>query len=81
MDCLVVPTHLEAYSLSWFVTFSLTPQDCRPPSGELLKAIEGRWGSLDKFVAEFNAKTAAVQVRRITLAVCWSFCTECRSKR
>jgi superoxide dismutase len=36
-------------------------QDCRPPGGELLKGIEARWGGLDKFIAEFNAKTAAVQ--------------------
>jgi len=38
-------------------------QDAAPPSGELLAAIEAKWGSLDKFTATFSAKTAAVQVR------------------
>jgi superoxide dismutase len=37
-------------------------QDCRPPTGELLKGIEAKWGGLDKFISTFNAKTAAVQV-------------------
>jgi superoxide dismutase len=37
-------------------------QDCRPPSGELLSAIEAKWGSLDKFITTFNTQTAAVQV-------------------
>jgi superoxide dismutase len=42
---------------------NLAPEkDVRPPTGELLKGIEARWGGLDKFIAEFNAKTAAVQV-------------------
>lgn len=42
---------------------NLAPEkDCRPPTGELLRGIEARWGSLDKFVADFNARTAAVQV-------------------
>ncbi|KAI8465008.1 MAG: superoxide dismutase [Mn] [Monoraphidium minutum] len=41
---------------------NLAPEkDCRPPGGELLQGITARWGGLDKFVAEFNAKTAAVQ--------------------
>lgn len=43
---------------------NLAPEkDCRPPGGDLLKGITAKWGSLDKFVADFNAKTAAVQVR------------------
>lgn len=41
---------------------NLAPEkDCRPPSGDLLKGIEARWGSLDKFIATFNTQTAAVQ--------------------
>jgi Fe-Mn family superoxide dismutase len=32
-----------------------------PPSGELLSAIEAEWKSLDKFIADFNTATAAVQ--------------------
>ena len=41
---------------------NLAPEkDCRPPEGALKAALEARWGALDKFVAEFNAATAAVQ--------------------
>ncbi|WIA32351.1 hypothetical protein OEZ86_003186 [Tetradesmus obliquus] len=41
---------------------NLCPEkDAAPPSGELLAAIEAKWGSLDKFTATFSAKTAAVQ--------------------
>ena len=49
-------------------------QDCRPPSGELLKGIESKWGSLDKFIGEFNTKTAAVQVGR-------KLCGPCRQQQ
>ncbi|GAB5366330.1 hypothetical protein AAMO2058_001134700 [Amorphochlora amoebiformis] len=31
------------------------------PSGDLLAAIEAKWGSFDNFVKVFNAKTAAIQ--------------------
>jgi superoxide dismutase len=42
-------------------------QDAAPCSGELLSAIEAKWGSLDKFITTFNAKTAAVQVPLLCL--------------
>jgi Fe-Mn family superoxide dismutase len=32
-----------------------------PPSGELLKSLEGDFGSLDKFIETFSAKAVAVQ--------------------
>ena len=38
-------------------------QKYEPPSGELAQQIEKDFGSLDKLVAEFNPKTAAIQVR------------------
>jgi superoxide dismutase, Fe-Mn family len=44
-----------------FWTNLAAEKDCRPPEGALKQAIEARWGSLDKLVAEFNAATAAVQ--------------------
>ena len=31
------------------------------PSGDLLAAIEAKWGSVENFVKTFNAKTAAIQ--------------------
>ncbi|KAI7859573.1 Manganese/iron superoxide dismutase [Circinella umbellata] len=31
------------------------------PTGELLKAIETKWGSFDEFIAKFNAASAGVQ--------------------
>lgn len=37
------------------------PGSCEPPQGELLKAIERDFGSLDAMIAKFNAQTAAVQ--------------------
>ncbi len=37
-------------------------QDFEPPSGEILKQIEADFGSLDKLITTFNAKTAAIQV-------------------
>ena len=40
-------------------------QDYEPPSGELLRAIESDFGSLDHMVSIFNPKTAAVQVRAL----------------
>lgn len=36
-------------------------QEFEPPSGELLKAIESNFGSLDNMISTFNPKTAAVQ--------------------
>lgn len=42
-------------------------QEAAPLSGELLEAIKAKWGSQDKFIAEFNAKTAAVQVGNVHL--------------
>jgi Fe-Mn family superoxide dismutase len=44
-----------------FWTNLAAEKDCRPPEGALKSAIEARWGSLDKLIAEFNAATAAVQ--------------------
>lgn len=44
-----------------FWTNLAAEKDCRPPEGALKAAIEARWGSLDKLVAEFNAATAGVQ--------------------
>ena len=38
-------------------------QDYEPPSGEIAKQIEKDFGSLDKLIPVFNAKTAAIQVR------------------
>ncbi len=40
------------------------PQDFEPPSGELAKAIEADFGSVDSLISKFNPKTAAVQVCR-----------------
>ncbi len=37
-------------------------QDFEPPSGEIAKQIEADFGSLDKLIPVFNAKTAAIQV-------------------
>ena len=31
------------------------------PTGNLAKAIDSKWGSLDKFIEEFSAKTVAIQ--------------------
>ena len=36
-------------------------QKFRPPEGELAAAVNARFGSLEKFITEFSAKTAAVQ--------------------
>lgn len=45
------------------------PQDFEPPSGDLAKAIEAEFGSVDSLIAKFNPKTAAVQVsHRMTTA-------------
>ena len=41
----------------------LMRQDFEPPSGELLKAIESNFGSLDNMISTFNPTTAAVQAR------------------
>ena len=38
------------------------PQDFEPPSGELAKALEAEFGSVDNFISKFNPKAAAVQV-------------------
>ena len=38
-------------------------QKYEPPSGDLAEQIEKDFGSLDKLVADFNPKTAAIQVR------------------
>eukprot|EP00879_Flechtneria_rotunda_P001586 GHRR01001745.1.p1 GENE.GHRR01001745.1~~GHRR01001745.1.p1 ORF type:complete len:264 (+),score=77.91 GHRR01001745.1:89-793(+) len=41
---------------------NLAPEkDAAPPSGELLDAINAKWGSLDNFRSSFNTTTAAVQ--------------------
>ena len=32
-----------------------------PPTGPLAKAIDTQWGSLDKFIEDFSAKTIAIQ--------------------
>jgi len=32
-----------------------------PPNGPLAKAIDAGWGSLDKFIEDFSAKTVAIQ--------------------
>jgi superoxide dismutase len=37
-------------------------QEYQPPAGEVLKLLEARWGSVDKFTATFNAAAAGVQV-------------------
>lgn len=40
----------------------LTPaKDFEPPSGDLAKAIDADFGSLDKMTAKFNAAAAGVQ--------------------
>mmetsp|Transcript_15997 Transcript_15997/g.34568 ORF Transcript_15997/g.34568 Transcript_15997/m.34568 type:complete len:228 (-) Transcript_15997:710-1393(-) len=44
-----------------FWTNLCPPKDFQPPSGELLKAIEAKWKSLDNFITTFNTQTAAVQ--------------------
>ena len=41
----------------------LVVQKYEPPSGDIAQQIEKDFGSLDKLVAEFNPKTAAIQVR------------------
>ena len=43
-------------------------QEFEPPSGELLKAIESNFGSLDNMISTFNPKTAAVQACAACLA-------------
>uniref|UniRef100_A0A6V3KM33 Superoxide dismutase n=1 Tax=Lotharella globosa TaxID=91324 RepID=A0A6V3KM33_9EUKA len=40
---------------------NLAPAGGEGPSGDLAAAIDAKWGSLDAFIKEFNAKTAAVQ--------------------
>ncbi len=42
-------------------------QEFEPPSGELLKAIESNFGSLDNMISTFNPKSAAVQARAACL--------------
>jgi Fe-Mn family superoxide dismutase len=37
------------------------PKDFEPPSGELAKAIEAEFGSVDNLISKFNPRTAAVQ--------------------
>merc|ERR1719272_2371795 len=52
--------HLN-HSIFWT---NLAPTGCGgggSPEGELLAAIEAKWGSMDDFKADFSAKTAAVQ--------------------
>jgi superoxide dismutase len=41
-----------------------------PPGGELAKAIEAEFGSVDNLISKFNPKTAAVQVSACTLTMC-----------
>ncbi|CAD7695432.1 unnamed protein product [Ostreobium quekettii] len=50
--------HLN-HSIFW--TNLCPSKDWAPPSGELAAAVEAQWGSLDAFIAKFNASTAAVQ--------------------
>ena len=40
----------------------LAVQKYEPPSGDIAQQIEKDFGSLDKLVADFNPKTAAIQV-------------------
>ena len=40
-------------------------QKYEPPSGDLAEQIEKDFGSLDKLVAGFNPKTAAIQVHTL----------------
>ncbi|KAK9840726.1 hypothetical protein WJX81_000430 [Elliptochloris bilobata] len=47
------------HSIFW--TNLVPPKDFEPPSGELLKAIESNFGSLDNMISIFSPKTAAVQ--------------------
>lgn len=50
------------HSIFWT---NLAPKDngggVVPTSGPLLKAIEEKWNSLDKFIEDFNTSTAAIQ--------------------
>lgn len=39
------------------------------PTGELLKAIESKWGSFDEFVAKFNAASAGVQGKLLIVVI------------
>lgn len=41
----------------------VTVKEFVPPEGELLKAIEEEFGSLDGFIGKFNTAAAGVQVR------------------
>ncbi|MCH9704012.1 MAG: superoxide dismutase [Chlamydiae bacterium] len=52
--------HLN-HSIFWT---NLAPQNeggGKPPEGELAEAINGRWGSLESFIEEFNAKAGPLQ--------------------
>mmetsp|Transcript_4115 Transcript_4115/g.10254 ORF Transcript_4115/g.10254 Transcript_4115/m.10254 type:complete len:227 (+) Transcript_4115:57-737(+) len=50
--------HLN-HSIFW--TNLCAPKDYTDPSGELAKAIEAKWGSVDNFKTSFNATAAAIQ--------------------
>lgn len=47
------------HSIFW--TNLTPPKDFEPPSGDLAEAIETDFGSVDKLIAKFNPKAAAVQ--------------------
>jgi Fe-Mn family superoxide dismutase len=47
------------HSIFW--TNLTPPKDFEPPSGELAKAIEADFGSVDNLISKFNPKAAAVQ--------------------
>nr|QPZ88999.1 superoxide dismutase [Chlamydomonas sp. ICE-L] len=44
-----------------FWTNLCPPKDFKPPSGDLLAAIEAKWKSLENFQSTFSAQTAGVQ--------------------
>lgn len=49
------------HSIFWT---NLAPQSeggGQPPTGDLAKAIDAKWGSLDKFIEKFNAKAGPIQ--------------------
>lgn len=49
------------HSIFWTNLASKNEGGGTPPEGALLKALETQFGSLEKFIQEFNAKTVAIQ--------------------
>jgi superoxide dismutase, Fe-Mn family len=49
------------HSIFWTNLAPISEGGGTPPTGELLEAIKKEFGSLEQFIAQFSAKTAAVQ--------------------